>query len=92
MPAATLGFSVLIFVICAIIGIIILLIRRFVVGGELGGSKTGRMISAACLVSLWMVYIMMSIFQSIDVGGIGSVEHGWGIDISVKSPNPNCNK
>jgi len=37
VPAKTLGFSVLIFVICAIIGIILLMVRRVVVGGELGG-------------------------------------------------------
>lgn len=90
VPAATLGFSVLVFVVCAIIAIIILMIRRHLVGGELGGSKSGRTISAIGMVSLWIIYIMMSIFQSIDLGGIGSVEHGWGIDLSVKSKNLNC--
>lgn len=71
VPAATLGFSVLVFVICAIIAIIILLIRRKVVGGELGGGKTSRTISMVALVSLWLLYIIMSIFQSINLGGIG---------------------
>jgi len=38
VPAATLGFSVIVFCIVACIGIITLMIRRKVVGGELGGS------------------------------------------------------
>lgn len=62
VPSATLGFSVLVFVVCAITAIIILLIRRAVVGGELGGEKFGRTLSASLLVGLWMIYITMSIF------------------------------
>ena len=38
VPAATLGFSVIVFCFCAVICIIILVVRRKVVGGELGGS------------------------------------------------------
>jgi hypothetical protein len=64
------------------------MIRRYVVGGELGGSKTGRTISAMFLVSLWLFYIIMSIFQSINLWGIGN--QSWGIDLSVKSNNPKC--
>lgn len=89
VPAATLGFSVLVFVIVAIIGLIILIIRRQVVGGELGGSTKGRTISAIGLVSLWCLYIMMSIFQATNIGGIG--DYGWGIDLSVKNLNAKCN-
>jgi len=62
VPAATLGFSVIIFLIVAIAGLIILLLRRKIVGGELGGSLFGRSISAFALVFLWMIYIMMSVF------------------------------
>ena len=62
VPAKTLGFSVVIFVICAITAISTLVIRRRVVGGELGGSKKGRTISAIVFVSLWFIYIIMSIF------------------------------
>ena len=40
VPAATLGFTVIVFCVVATIGIIILILRRFVfVGGELGGSQ-----------------------------------------------------
>jgi hypothetical protein len=52
----------MVFVICAVIAIIILMIRRVLVGGELGGTKTGRTISAVALTSLWFLYVIMSIF------------------------------
>ena len=90
VPAATLGFSVMVFCFCAVICIIILLIRRKVVGGELGGSQLGRSISAFTLVSLWFLYIIMSIMQSSNIAGIG--DNGWGIDLSVANPNAKCNK
>jgi hypothetical protein len=87
VPAATLGFSVIVFCVVAVIGIICLIVRRQVVGGELGGSQTGRTGSAIFMVTLWCIYIMMSIFQSFNIGGIG--EQGWGIDISAQALNPN---
>jgi len=37
VPAGTLGFSVVLFCLCAVTCIVVLLIRRKVVGGELGG-------------------------------------------------------
>lgn len=61
VPAGSLGFSVAVFCICACICIVTLLIRRVKVGGELGGSDTGRAGSALFLTSLWMFYITMSI-------------------------------
>lgn len=90
VPAGSLGFSVCVFSVVAIICIIILLIRRKKVGGELGGSQMGRMVSAALLTSLWFLYIFMSILQAYDVGGLGAVQIG--VDNSVKNPNPECNK
>lgn len=38
VPAGSLGFSVIVFIACAIVCIITLLARRYIVGGELGGS------------------------------------------------------
>lgn len=83
VPSTTLGFSVIVFVIVACIGIGIFLVRRKVVGGELGGEQFGRTVSAVIFVSLWLLYVILSICQSLDIGGIGSVEHGWGINIKV---------
>jgi len=61
VPAGSLGFSVVIFCCCAVTCIIFLMIRRKVVGGELGGSPTGRLGSCVFLVTLWFIYIIMSI-------------------------------
>ena len=69
VPAGSLGFSVVVFIICAVLCIICLLFRRFKIGGELGGSRNGRIISLIFLVTLWFIYIIMSILQAYEVGG-----------------------
>lgn len=69
VPAGSLGFSVVVFIICAICCIICLLVRRFKVGGELGGSKNGRIGSMIFLITLWLIYIVMSILQAYKIGG-----------------------
>jgi len=61
VPAGSLGFSVALFSSVAIVCIIILLIRRAKVGGELGGTQFGRTVSALLLVGLWCIYILFSI-------------------------------
>ena len=38
VPAGSLGFSVVVFIVVAITCVFILLVRRYLVGGELGGS------------------------------------------------------
>lgn len=55
--AGDLGFSVLIFTIFAIIAIIMILIRR---PSELGGNRPFAIASAGILVSLWIVYVLVS--------------------------------
>lgn len=88
VPAGSLGFSVVIFCCCAITCIIFLMIRRKVVGGELGGSSSGRLGSCVFLVSLWFIYIIMSILQAYNLAGLGDVKIGTmdeaDLDISVK--------
>jgi len=64
VPSESLGFSVVVFIFCAFLCILLLVVRRFVVGGELGGSVAGRIASAAFLVSLWVFYIVMCIIQA----------------------------
>lgn len=61
VPAGPLGFSVVVFVICALICIAFLLIRRWALGGELGGTKLGRTASAGFMVFLWFMYIILCI-------------------------------
>lgn len=60
VPAGSLGFSVVVFIVVACTCVVILLIRRKVVGGELGGSTMGRTVSCIALCSLWLIYILMS--------------------------------
>ena len=64
VPSESLGFSVVVFIFCAFLCIFLLIIRRFVVGGELGGPIAGRTASAAFLVGLWVFYIVMCIIQA----------------------------
>jgi len=52
--------SVTIFVIVSLIGISILLIRRFVFKGELGGQLIHRWISCIIFVILWILYVAVS--------------------------------
>lgn len=60
VPAGGLVFSVVLFLIVSMIGITILIIRRFVVKGELGGGKMGRVLSAIIFISLWLIYVSIS--------------------------------
>jgi len=62
VPAGGLGKSVITFTLCAVIAIAILVARRFVYGGELGGTMKGKLISASALVFLWCLYIGLSIW------------------------------
>jgi len=56
-----LGFSVMLFCICALIAIGVMMLRRNPkVGGELGGPKNMKILSAALLVGLWVFYIIIS--------------------------------
>lgn len=61
VPAKALGFSVVIFLICAVCCLIFLMVRRYVVKGELGGENaSGRLYSSIFLCTLWFLYIMLS--------------------------------
>jgi solute carrier family 8 (sodium/calcium exchanger) len=88
VPAGSLGFSVAIFVVCAVTCIITLLVRRKVVGGELGGENFGRYGSCLFLVLLWILYIVLCTLQA--YGHLGK-DLSFGIDLKVLHPNPKCN-
>lgn len=60
VPAGDLVFSVFVFLIVAIICFMILIIRRVVVGGELGGPSFSKYSSASVCIFLWFVYVFMS--------------------------------
>lgn len=70
VPAGSLGFSVLVFAIMAVLAIGLLVLRRYVKffgQAELGGPAFPRIGSATLLLLLWVVYITMSILQVFDV-------------------------
>ena len=72
VPAKGLDLSVVLFLSCCLIGVGILIFRRCYVGGELGGSKGGRTISAIMFVSLWLIYIIFSCLGQYDIISISS--------------------
>ncbi|KAJ1637114.1 Sodium/calcium exchanger protein-domain-containing protein [Pavlovales sp. CCMP2436] len=53
-----LGFSVSLFFTCSIIGIGVLLFRRYVLGAELGGPNRSKYASSAVFFALWLAYIV----------------------------------
>ena len=74
VPAKGLDLSVVLFLSCCLVGICMLLIRRCVVGGELGGSQVGRTASAIFFVCLWLIYIVFSCLGQYDMISISSEE------------------
>merc|ERR1712027_151362 len=64
----SLGFSVTIFCIEALLAIIILMLRRSpVVGGELGGPKFFKTCSSAAFVFFWCFYVAISAMEAYGV-------------------------
>lgn len=91
VPSASVGFSVVVFATLATIGLIFLCLRRKIVGGELGGSPTGRLGGAIFMISLWVIYLLFSILQT--VGALGKPEDlAMGIDLNAKNIISRCNK
>jgi|TARA_B110001450_G_C17605422_1_gene474895 solute carrier family 8 (sodium/calcium exchanger) len=76
VPAGSLGFSVVVFIACAVVCFITLIARRKMLGGELGGTSTGRLLSCLFLCSLWLIYVIMSIMQAYNIAGLGEVSIG----------------
>jgi len=67
VPAGELAFSVMIFLVVSITCLVFLVVRRYVVGGELGGSPFGRTISAVFCVGLWVIYIILSTLKAYSI-------------------------
>jgi len=68
VPVGSLGFSVTIFCIEALLAIAILMLRRSpAVGGELGGPKIFKTISAAIFVFFWCFYVAISALEAYEV-------------------------
>lgn len=63
----SLCYSVLLFCICAFICAIILMLRRFYIGAELGGPIKPKIATVACFVFLWIFYLVMSTLEAYKV-------------------------
>lgn len=63
VPAGAVAFSVFVFLMVAILCFMILIGRRLVVGGELGGPTNSKRASCAVLIVLWVIYIILSILN-----------------------------
>lgn len=59
VPAGSLTFSVMIFLICSMFCFGILIGRRMIYGGELGGPEPARSITGYCCYLLWFIYVTL---------------------------------
>ncbi|KAI8500976.1 hypothetical protein Bbelb_210710 [Branchiostoma belcheri] len=67
VPAGSLAFSVMAYSICAILCIILLVLRRIVPAfgkAELGGTPSLKYLSSAIMVMLWVLYITLAILDT----------------------------
>jgi len=65
VPPGSLGFSVTIFVIEALLAILILFARRHpTVGGELGGPKSIKTVTSSIFVFFWVFYVLISAMEA----------------------------
>jgi len=68
VPVGSLGFSVTVFCIEALLAIAILMARRSpIVGGELGGPKVYKTISSGIFVFFWVFYVLISALEAYKV-------------------------
>merc|ERR1719232_1341053 len=68
VPVGSLGFSVTIFCIEALLAIIILMLRRNPsVGGELGGPKSVKTFTSSIFVLFWIFYVFISALEAYKV-------------------------
>jgi len=68
VPVGSLGFSVTVFCIEALLAIVILMLRRNPsVGGELGGPKSVKTITSGIFVFFWCFYVFISALEAYKV-------------------------
>ena len=67
VPPGNMTFSIIMFLACASICFLVLGLRRCFLGGELGGHKSTKNLSAAILIFLWIVYIFFVSLESYEV-------------------------
>ncbi|XP_064633303.1 sodium/calcium exchanger 3-like isoform X2 [Lineus longissimus] len=67
VPAGSVAFTVVLYTICSLLCIGLILLRRYLTvfgKGELGGNNVMKWVSFAFLVTLWVLYVLLSAFNS----------------------------
>lgn len=65
VPADSLVFSVVVFTCCACACLTLLILRRRLHGGELGGPRSAQLRDSFFLAALWALYIVASVVNSV---------------------------
>uniref|UniRef100_A0A7S1A0G7 Calx-beta domain-containing protein n=1 Tax=Noctiluca scintillans TaxID=2966 RepID=A0A7S1A0G7_NOCSC len=64
VKSGDLAFSVVVFTVGALVCLMVIGLRRFYYGGELGGPPDAKACSSALLVLLWLFYIFLSVWKA----------------------------
>jgi solute carrier family 8 (sodium/calcium exchanger) len=65
VPPGSLGFTVTVYVISAIVAISLIMLRRHrLIGGELGGPKSMKIFTCIFLFFLWILYVLISSLET----------------------------
>ena len=70
VPAGEVAYSVYVFLLIALVCFLILIGRRFYIGGELGGPTASKNLSALILALLWILYLYLSIINAAESGSV----------------------
>lgn len=68
VPAGSLGFSVIVYTVCAIIALLLLVARHYMTmfgKAELGGPQIPKMLCGIFLISLWVLYVILSSLKTL---------------------------
>ncbi|KAK7113072.1 sodium/calcium exchanger 1-like [Littorina saxatilis] len=74
VQAGSLSFSVVLYVLCAVLALSFLMVRRYVpfLGkAELGGPAGGKWFTFCFFISLWLLYIILSSMQAYEIIDVG---------------------
>jgi solute carrier family 8 (sodium/calcium exchanger) len=71
IPKSALGFSVLVFSIMSVVWFAVLTVRRYLIGGELGGSGPAQWGTILLFVVMWIVFIVL--VSLVEYGHIDSI-------------------
>lgn len=64
VPSAGLGFALVLFFVTFAICLVVIIARRFLFGGELGGPRKWAWVSSFCFLSLWLIFVIFSCLRN----------------------------